>query len=138
MKKKILWTTLTILIMIIIFSFSSENGQESSQTSGFIVNLLQFLSSWPNLEHFIRKCAHFSIYGILGFCSYFMFLSYGHSPRKCILLSVLFCFLYAGSDEFHQFFVPDRSAQFSDVLLDTAGAALLILISYLGEKKRRI
>lgn len=137
MKKKIIWTTLTILVMLIIFSFSSENGEESSQTSGFIVNFLQFLSSWPNLEHFIRKCAHFSIYASLGFCSYLMFLSYGHSPKRCIVYGILFCFLYACSDEFHQSFVPERSAQFSDVLLDTCGATILIFICYLGIRKRR-
>ena len=35
---------------------------------------------------------------------------------------------YAATDEFHQLFVPGRSGQVSDVILDSAGAAIGVLI----------
>ncbi|MGV8147186.1 MAG: VanZ family protein [Alkaliphilus sp.] len=46
-------------------------------------------------------------------------------------LTLLVCVLYAISDETHQIFVPGRSAQVSDILIDSVGAAVGILI-YLG------
>ena len=51
-----------------------------------------------------------------------------------ILLSLIFSFLYACTDELHQIFVPGRSAQFRDVLIDTLGASFGTLITYLTIK----
>ena len=44
---------------------------------------------------------------------------------------VAFCFLYACSDEIHQYFVPGRACMFRDILLDTAGGTVGILITML-------
>jgi len=38
------------------------------------------------------------------------------------------CFAYAVSDEFHQYFVPGRGPRWGDVMLDSFGAALGIII----------
>lgn len=48
-----------------------------------------------------------------------------------LIMSVLLSFLYACTDEIHQIFVPGRSAQFRDVLIDTLGASFGALITYL-------
>jgi len=40
----------------------------------------------------------------------------------------LLSFLYACSDEFHQTFVPGRAGQFKDVLIDTAGALIGLIV----------
>ena len=37
-------------------------------------------------------------------------------------IAILLAAIYAGSDEFHQIFVPSRGPAVADVLLDTAGA----------------
>jgi len=37
-------------------------------------------------------------------------------------------FLYAASDEFHQSFVPTRSASFKDVLIDTIGIVVFYIV----------
>ena len=58
MKKK-LYTSLTIAIMILIFLFSSQSGEESSKTSGFILSLLPFFNNIESAEFYIRKLAHF-------------------------------------------------------------------------------
>lgn len=45
---------------------------------------------------------------------------------------------YAATDEFHQLFVPGRSGQLKDVLIDTAGGALgLVLLALILYLKRR-
>ena len=51
-----------------------------------------------------------------------------------LTMSILFSFLYACTDELHQIFVPGRSAQFRDVLIDTLGASFGIAITYLTIK----
>ena len=40
--------------------------------------------------------------------------------QKALLASAL-CMLYAAGDEFHQYFVPGRAAQLSDVAIDAMG-----------------
>ena len=43
-------------------------------------------------------------------------------------MSITLSFLYACTDEIHQIFVPGRSAQFRDVLIDTLGASFGCLL----------
>jgi len=43
-------------------------------------------------------------------------------------------FLYAASDEFHQIFVPSRTALVSDVIIDTTGGAIGLLLFWLTGK----
>ena len=60
---------------------------------------------------------------IISFCHEFLIFD-----KKLVLLSVFLAFLYACSDEIHQLFVPGRSGQVSDVLLDTLGSFTGIMI----------
>lgn len=141
---QLIFTLLTIIIMICIFMFSSENSSQSSDTSGtFTKALISFLykdfNSMPeyhqteiynNISHIVRKTAHFSIYTALG-----LFSSLAVGKRKFFSIKnptvIIFCFLYACSDEIHQYFVAGRSCMFTDVLLDTCGSITGLLISML-------
>jgi VanZ family protein len=61
-------------------------------------------------------------------------------PRAGFLLDATLALLgtaiVAGSDEFHQSFLPNRTGVSSDVLLDCCGAAVLLLLAYLGIRLR--
>jgi VanZ family protein len=46
--------------------------------------------------------------------------------------------LYSASDELHQVFVPSRTGQISDVLVDTSGAAIGLGLLWLWKKLRKI
>lgn len=54
--------------------------------------------------------------------------------KYTLAMSIFLSFLYACTDELHQIFVPGRSAQFRDVLIDTLGASFGIAITYLTIK----
>lgn len=125
MKQKIIFTTTTILICIAIFLFSSQNGQASSNTSSTFLHLIQFFIPSFNNMFLIRKTAHFSIYAMLGISNFFMMKAYG--IKKSSLWALIFCFLFACSDEFHQLFIDQRAGQFRDVIIDTSGALCAIL-----------
>ena len=140
MIKKIIKLILIILWMGIIFSFSSESGDASTKKSDSLI--IKFVETIKGRELSsderedainylvipVRKGAHLLVYLILGvlvfsFISEFMVLSY-----KSILLAIGICFLYACSDEVHQLLVPGRSGQILDVLLDSFGSSIGILI----------
>ena len=57
-----------------------------------------------------------------------------NSVKYALAMSILFSFLYACTDELHQIFVPGRSAQFRDILIDTLGASFGATITYLTIK----
>ncbi|SDQ12968.1 VanZ family protein [Carnobacterium viridans] len=82
----------------------------------------------PDLHHFIRKNAHFFIYLILGVLVKYALNSTGVSEFKSVTISLLICVAYAFSDEIHQLVVPGRGGQLSDVVIDSYGAGLGILL----------
>ena len=77
----------------------------------------------------VRKSAHFIIYLVGGFLLFNFFRTYNISLRNQIIYAILGITLYASSDEFHQLFVNGRTARVEDVLLDTLGAIVGILLN---------
>lgn len=140
MVKKVIKLLLVISWMGLIFSFSSDTGVDSTKKSdGFVIRTVEAIlgkelsmaekEKWTTyLEVPVRKGAHFSEYLILGVLVVINLFEYIQDKRKAALISFLISFLYACSDEVHQLFVAGRSGQLSDVLLDTIGAVVGILI----------
>ena len=139
MKKRIiLYIILTIVCMITIFYFSSRNTIESNGTSKglikyFVTIYEKVTKSNVNeeliinkLNYPVRKLAHFSIYFLLGIFVYSIF-SYTKVNHK-LLLSMFICIIYASLDETHQLFVYGRTAQVLDVLIDSVGSLISMLI----------
>jgi VanZ family protein len=80
------------------------------------------------VEFIIRKSAHVTEYAILGVLIYQSLRLIFPRFRGISLISISLCYLYAITDEYHQSFVADRTPLFADVLLDTGGATLGILL----------
>ncbi|MCI6890235.1 MAG: VanZ family protein [Ruminococcus sp.] len=132
--RQVIFMLLSILIMILIFYFSSENADDSTTSSNFIVDFIvkvffPKMNTYPinkqadlldTIEFAVRKAAHFSIYAALGFCISGTFRKF-KLKSKNTLITVLSCFIYACSDEFHQSFSPGRAPAFRDVMIDTGG-----------------
>ena len=151
MKKLILWI-LVISCMGTIFFFSSQEASESRKvSSGLIktfVRVLDFNNKLnedqidtiaKNMTFIVRKGAHFSIYAVLCILLSLLLKEYSIFGKWRFILSVLVCFLYACSDEAHQIFVPGRSGEIRDIIIDTCGAITGFLIfSYLTALKNKI
>src|SRR5699024_7793590 len=73
-------------------------------------------------HHFIRKGAHFTAYLILGIFAMFAIGRNKSHAMYQISLSFFICLLYAISDEIHQLFIPGRSGEVGDVIIDAVGA----------------
>ena len=57
--------------------------------------------------------------------------------RRQLLAAVALAGLYAITDEFHQWFVAERGAAATDVLIDTAGAGLGVGVWEYGRGRMR-
>lgn len=135
-KKRIILIILTILWMGIIFSFSAENSDKSSNTSGRTIRtIVRIFTNLPEeqenqvveqLQHVVRKGAHFSIYTIGGIILLFLVKTYTNNKPWIYAWGI--GTLYAITDEIHQYFVPGRSCEIADVMLDSCGVITGILI----------
>lgn len=144
-KLRILLTLLIIVWMGVIFCFSNQTGPKSSSSSQSVIHLIGQISktvtghnivntlstdAFSFLEFIIRKCAHMFVYFILSILTMLLMFTYENYPlRFKSFISLLVSFLYACSDELHQFFVGGRSASFRDVMIDSTGACIGILLT---------
>ncbi|MBR5535642.1 MAG: VanZ family protein [Clostridia bacterium] len=152
-KRIVLWV-LVISCMSTIFIFSHQSAEVSHDLSNTLLyKILDTVGVFNDMQksarieaaeflHFLlRKLAHFSIYAFLGMLVYLLMRS-GYEIKNALSLTFapVVCVVYAISDEVHQLYIPGRSGEVRDVLIDTAGAAVGILITatvYILLQRRR-
>lgn len=126
MKNKIISWSLFLFWISVIFYFSNQTGTESTIVSNGVIASLENIFNIPlNSAHnifLLRKLAHFSEYAILGALTLNLYYAYQKKDIKYVFYSILFCLIYACSDEFHQGFIGGRSPQVFDVFIDTTGS----------------
>lgn len=150
--KKVILYSLLIIWMTIIFIFSHQKSDESTKESSRVIDLIITITEkinnkkiddatkeeiYDKLSYPVRKIAHVTVYLILGIITCNLVLLYKINIKEVIILSILICALYASSDEIHQIFVSGRSGKVIDVLLDTCGSTLGILLTYTIYSKNR-
>ena len=89
--------------------------------------------TWETIHHMIRKTGHVVGYGLLGLAwlrAWWMTLPHARLPTTA-LRGLLGTAVVASADEWHQAFLPNRTASAWDVLLDCCGAIGFYLIAYL-------
>lgn len=121
-----------LLIMAFIFGFSSMPGDESAVQHSIVIDWFAYIGIdlykifGVHAVWWVRKTAHFVIFGALS-----VSLFYGFFKNKVLgayYYAVIITFLYAISDELHQYFVPGRVASWKDVMIDTLGAIFFLLM----------
>lgn len=140
-KDKVL-IILAIIWMGVIFMFSAQVSDESKSSSNkvtsAVVNTVISIKKENISEEkrqkiiedktfIVRKTAHFTEYFILGLILILYLQTKEKLATKYIILAIIFCVLYATSDEIHQLFVDGRSCKIMDILIDTCGSSLAIL-----------
>lgn len=84
---------------------------------------------------YIRKSVHPIVYGVLAL---FIALTF-RAPRKNInlyILSFIIAVAVGAADEFHQTFIPERSGQVSDVVLNATGVTAALVVYYFVQRTR--
>lgn len=134
---------LPLVLWMAFISFASTSGFSGVNTSRFIRPLVLWLfpdttDETLSIIHFIvRKVAHFVEYAVLGFLAARAFTTSSHEriKRRWFPLALILIALYALFDEFHQSYVPSRSASIYDSMVDTAGG-LAALLAYRRWRKQ--
>ncbi|CEI73341.1 VanZ family protein [Romboutsia hominis] len=143
MRKKI-FLALAILWMGTIFYMSNQPANISTVQSDGVINILSgvpvlgdvmdVLISNGTASFVVRKSAHMLSYGLLSVLLFMSIYDNYKSINKTSIISLIITFLYACSDEFHQTFITGRSGEFRDVLVDSTGAIIFLLIIILITK----
>ncbi len=105
-----------LLVMGAIFFVSHQTGSSLH------------LSHLPGID----KICHLAIYGLLALTVLWWLGQEKSQGRNSLVLvalkTVLCCLVYGLTDEFHQSFIPGRSASVLDLLADTGGAIIVVAI----------
>ena len=123
------WLLLVVVLTAVIFVNSSLPATESGKLSGFVTQFVAQLSQLLDItlkgdvEHTIRKLAHFLEFACLGLLWCKTFASFRVSNRTSTGYILLLCLLTAVTDEYIQLFSLGREGKVMDVLLDFSGAA---------------
>ena len=90
----------------------------------------QQLAMAEKIEYPVRKAAHMTEYAILGLLSFAFYRGILKKEKRQFLAALLTATVYAATDEFHQYFIPGRSAEVMDVCIDTLGASIGLAILF--------
>lgn len=129
---------LIVLNMTVIFLFSAQDGKKSGETSGRVSQTVAEITvkdfdEKPKAEQNqivqglqlpVRKIAHMLEFGSLGMLTFLLLLTFSLHPFSHYAVSLVFVFLYACTDEWHQSLTSGRGARFTDVLIDLSGALI--------------
>ena len=137
-----------VLIWLGLIFAGSTDALSAEQTSRFLVPLLRWLkpdvtaATIAQIQFFARKAAHLGEYAILAMV---LWRAARHGTNIKVKMSILFvlvwvaCVMFAAVDEFHQSFVPTRTAAFGDVLIDSCGAiaGLIVCMMFVARGRSR-
>lgn len=134
-KKLYIFAALSILTALFIFGNSIQPAQTSQGMSdGFlkflypvITKILPFLTE-DTVSFLIRKCAHITEFAVLGVFVMLTLFEMGKIPHRAAIYTMFSGLLTACIDEQIQFFIPGRSCEVRDVLVDFSGIIIGICV----------
>ena len=132
---------LMLALMVFIFCMSAQPADDSSLTSSrfasfaarhLLTNFREFDAGTQKkiidgVTFIVRKGAHFSEYAMLGFLGYLWL----HRVKAGGLIAFGAAALYAVTDEIHQSFIPGRSCELRDMLVDSSGALCGVIAAFI-------
>ncbi|PYL18179.1 MAG: VanZ family protein [Verrucomicrobia bacterium] len=133
------------MIWLGVIFLGSTDMLSAEHTSRFLVPFLRWINpqiSFATLNAIqlgIRKLGHLTEYAILAML---LWRALRSGTRWQVKMSILFLVaalasaIFAASDEFHQSFVPSRTASPTDVMIDICGTLIGLSICWMFAKRR--
>ena len=136
-KKILIWIPAIIMAML-IFGFSKQDGEESTGLSYKAADIILTVCDNDNnrdsmiesVQFPIRKAAHMTEYAVLSVLIMLALIVDGIKGIRLPVISAIIAIVFAATDEFHQRFVPGRYGCLRDVLIDAAGSIIGLMIAY--------
>lgn len=155
---RVIFSALIVLWLGFIWHNSAENGSETVESSNGVTQIAakiivpgygdmseeQKIAVIEKISPPVRSLAHAFEFFVLALLigAFIYTFSFKGVFATQILITLGACVLCACLDEFHQYFVPGRTADVLDVLVDTAGAfvgcGILIAAAFVNNKLKRV
>ena len=134
--------------MCVIFTASSD-ADSARHSSIYFEPLMRWLfpsmsqAHIEQLHYAFRKCCHMTEFAVLAVLMWRAIRQPQRNDRRNWRwdeagLALSLVFLYAASDELHQVFIPSRTGQISDVVVDVLGGAIGLTLLWLAGKKFKL
>jgi len=135
-----------VLWIVLIFTLSVQTSEQSAGLSTMVTEIIVKAVLWvvpmdtdvrasdaivAQFHNIIRKFAHGGLYFVLGVLVINSYMKTGTKGFKAYIYALIFCVVYAVTDEVHQTFVVGRSGQISDIIIDTFGAIVGISVRWM-------
>lgn len=132
-----------LIMMYVIYSFSAQTGEVSGELSykisyqivetkneilGTNKSYDELYAEANEIHFYVRKAAHMTVYFLLAIAVSFPLYVYRVRGIWLMLLAGIVCVGFAGFDEYHQSFVAGRGPSVRDVVIDSVGAFIGILL----------
>ncbi len=127
----------TALWLAMIGGFSTDTFS-SVHTGDILMKIIHVVygpishQAFTLVHAYVRKAAHFTVYGILSGLAFYSWRASLPARLRWTFkwsgLALALTFVAACLDEFHQSFVPSRTASPRDVLLDMMGAMFVQIV----------
>lgn len=143
--RRFLKNWLPVLVWVGVIFLGSTDLMSAEHTSRFIVPFLRWLKpdisaeTLASVHVILRKCAHVGEYAVLGLLLLRAATLMTNFKRSIPILyvSVLsVCLFVAATDEFHQTFVASRGASVRDIVIDSGGVILGLLVGSIFRMSR--
>lgn len=132
--RKFVWYWLPLLLWMAVIFTASGDARSSQRSSLYFDPLMHWLFPWmPQTQvdawHYaFRKLCHMIEYAVLAVLAWRAIRQPVRGDQRPWRwdeagLALSLSLLYAATDELHQVFIPTRTGQISDVLVDVVGGA---------------
>lgn len=143
--RKTIAITALVIVMAFIFYMSAQIRDDSFGMSRrvCVVVCQTFVQDYDvlpmteqenlifSMEIWVRKSAHCFEYMALGILIYLTTNMYIKRMGWVLLISIMAGIVYAVGDEMHQYFVPGRSCELRDVMIDSLGVSIGVVASFI-------
>jgi len=136
------WRYAPLVLWAALIFIGSGNVLSAAHTS-ILLRAVRWL--FPNVRDeslavfhlLVRKAGHLTEYAVFATLAARAFRASSHDllRRHWFWVSLLLAIAYALTDEFHQCFVPSRTASIYDCLIDSVGALIALTIIWLRHRK---
>src|SRR2546425_7803875 len=130
----VLWMAVTVWL--------STDTASAEHTSQLLMPAIRWLLPWATpgqlatVHRLLRKGAHLFEYAILAALWYRAFMRERNlSARAASWAAFAISLAWAALDEWHQSFLPSRTSSALDVALDSAGAALALVVDWRARRR---
>lgn len=143
-KKILIWIPAIVMAMV-IFGFSKQDGEESSGLSYKAADMILTVCDKAGMVDYndnnrdsmieavqfpIRKAAHMTEYAVLSVLVMLALIVDGIKGIRLPVIAAIIAVAFAATDELHQRYVPGRYGCVRDVLIDAAGSIIGLVIAY--------